>query len=55
MVFIIFSCSGAGVPRRTHVPRRTQEKTPLGSGLKQAVKIFKKEAKSFNFYSYYFF
>jgi len=49
MVFIIFSCSGAGVPRRT------QEKTPLGSGLKQAVKIFKKEAKSFNFYSYYFF
>lgn len=30
-------------------------KTPLGNGLKQAGKIFQKEAKSLNFYSYYFF
>ena len=54
-LFIIFSCCGESVPRRTHVPRRTQAKTPLGNGLKQAVKIFQKEAKSLNFYSYYFF
>jgi hypothetical protein len=38
-----------------HVPSCTQAKSPLGNGLKQAVKIFQKEAKSFNFYSYYFF